>query len=202
MAPIIQINKRGMVLRSNIRRGCVFFYGYVVNVRIVPVVYQTHSRIDPNWEPEGRQLVSVVQQYPAPSPPFVPPGYENPCPSRVCQGVEYTVMLDKSTMPADEFLGLGQRPAIIVVQNIAQTRSAIPQGTRVAVRMINNSAIEVIRADVLPRYVSGIDVESALSAGPLPIPLWYREPPPIPQVSLPPCGEDRPCWAATASVAP
>lgn len=181
-----------------------FFYGYVVDVRAVPVIYEPRARFEPNWEPEGRDLVPVVQQYPAPDPSPRPPGYEDPCPGRVCQGVEYTVMLDKPTMPADEFLGAGQHPAIVVVQNIAETERPMPKGTRVVVRMMNNSA-EVMAASVLPRYVGGtnvenalsdpppIDVESALSAGPMPIPLWYREPLPAPEILLPPCGQDRPC---------
>jgi hypothetical protein len=153
-----------------------FFYGYIVEVRGIPVVYETPARFVSNWEPQGRELIPITQQYPASTPTERPPGYEDPCPGRVCQGVEYTVMLDKSTTPPDEFLQLGQRPAIIVVQNIAQTQAALPQGTRVVVRMINNSAAEVMAATTLPRSVGGIDVENALSAGPMPVPLGYRPP--------------------------
>jgi hypothetical protein len=60
--------------------------------------------------------------------------------------------------------------------------SAVPPAPlktpRVVVRMINNSAAEVMAATTLPRSVGGIDVENALSAGPMPIPLGYRPPPP------------------------
>jgi hypothetical protein len=158
-----------------------FFYGYVVAVQAVPVVYESRARFEPNWEPQGRELIPIVQQYPAPTPTSRPPGYENPCPNQVCQGVEYTVMLDKSTTPPDEFLQLGQHPAIIVVQNIGQTEAPMPQGTRVVVRMINNSAAEVMAATTLPRLVGGTNVEQALSAGPMPVPLGYR---PQPTVSV------------------
>jgi hypothetical protein len=105
-----------------------FFYGYIVEARGIPVVYETPARFVSNWEPQGRELIPITQQYPASTPTERPFGYEDPCPGRVCQGVEYTVMLDKSTTPPDEFLQLGQRPAIIVVQNIAQTQAALPQG--------------------------------------------------------------------------
>ncbi len=159
-----------------------FFYGYVVDVRTVPVVYEPRARFEPNWRPEGRDLIPIVQQYPAPASISLPPGYENPCPNRVCEGVEYTVMLDKSTMPPDEFLQFGQHAAIIVVQNIGQTEAQMPEGTRVVVRMINDSAAEVMAATTLPRYVGGIKVEDALSAGPMPIPLNYRPPPPVPPI--------------------
>jgi hypothetical protein len=142
-----------------------FFYGWVVEVRAVPVIYEPRARFEPNWEPEGRNLIPVVQQYPAPTPDPRPPGYENPCPNRVCQGVEYTVILDKSTSPPDEFLQLGQHPTVIVVQGIAETQAPIPQRTRVVVRMVNNSAAEVMPAANLPLSVGGINVENALSAG-------------------------------------
>jgi hypothetical protein len=150
-----------------------FFYGYVVDVRAVPVVYGQRARFE-NWEPQGRELIPIVQQYPASTPVARPPGYEDPCPNRVCDGVEYTVMLDKSTTPPDEFLQLGQHPAVIVVQNIAQTQAAMPKGTRVVVRMVNNSAAEVMAATILPGSVGGVNVENALSGGPMPIPLSYR----------------------------
>lgn len=83
-------------------------------------------------------------------------------------------MLDKSTTPPDEILQLGQHPAVIVVQNIAQTQAAMPKGTRVVVRMVNNSAAEVMAATILPGSVGAVNVENALSAGPMPIPLSYR----------------------------
>jgi hypothetical protein len=148
-----------------------FFYGYVVDVRATPVVYNSRAQ---NWEPQGRQLIPIEQQYPAWTPSPRPAGYEDPCPNRVCQGVEYTVMLDKSTTPPDEFLQLGQRPAVIVVQNITETQAAMPKGTRVMVRMINNTAAEVMAATTLPGSVGGMNVENALSAGPMPVPLSYR----------------------------
>jgi hypothetical protein len=157
-----------------------FFYGYVIDERTVPVIYNSRTQ---NWEPQGRQLVPVTQQYPAPTPETRPPGYEDPCPNRVCSGVEYTVMLDKSTMPPDEFLRFDQHPAVIVVQNIAATQSAMPKGTRVVVRMVNNTAAEVMDARVLPPMVDGINVHDALSAGPMPVPLSYRPPPPLYAVS-------------------
>jgi hypothetical protein len=157
-----------------------FFYGYVVDERVLPVIYNTRTQ---NWEPQGRQLVPVTQQYPAPTPETRPPGYEDPCPNRACPGVEYTVMLDKSTMPVDEFLQFGQSPAVIVVQNIADTQSVIPKRTRVVVRMVNNTAAEVMDARVLPESVGGMNVERALSAGPLPVPLSYRPPAPLYAVS-------------------
>jgi hypothetical protein len=87
-------------------------------------------------------------------------------------------MLDKSTMPPDEFLHFGQSPAVIVVQNIADTQSVIQKRTRVVVRMVNNTAAEVMDARVLPESVGGMNVERALSARPLPVPLSYRPPPP------------------------
>lgn len=179
-----------------------FFYGYIVDVRRVPVAYHPRARFEPNWEPEGRHLVQVLQQYPEPTPVVVPPGYRNPCPSRVCEGIEYTVMLDKATMPPDQFLHYGQHPAVIVVQNIAQTEAPMLKGTRVVVRTVNNSSAKVMAAATLPRFVGGINVESALSAGPMPIPLWYRQPPPVPLILLPPCGEDRPCDAESVAVSP
>jgi hypothetical protein len=148
-----------------------FFYGYVVDVRAMPVVYNSRGQ---NREPQGRQLIPIEQQYPAWTPSPRPAGYEDPCPNRVCPGVEYTVMLDKSTTPADEFLQLGQRPAVIVVQNITETQAAMPKGTRVVVRMVNNSAAEVMAATILPGSVGGMNVENALSAGPMPVPLSYR----------------------------
>ena len=171
-----------------------FFYGYIVEVRTVPVLY---GRRGPNWEPQGREVIPVVQEYPPPTPVSRPPGYEDPCPGRACQGVEYTVMLDKSTTPSDEFLRLGQHPAIIVVQNIAATDSAIPKGTRAVVRMVNNSAAEIMPATALPPTVGGINVEKALSAGPMPIPLGYRPPPSVP---LEPCGYEKPCWRPSYTV--
>jgi hypothetical protein len=149
-----------------------FFYGYVVDVRTVPVVYNSRAQ---NWEPQGGRIIPIEQAYPEIPPLFPrPPGYENPCPNRVCQGVEYTIMLDKSTTPPDEFLQLGQRPAVIVVQNITEMQAAMPKGTRVVVRMVNNSAAEVMAATILPGSVGGMNVESALSAGPMPVPLSYR----------------------------
>ena len=77
-------------------------------------------------------------------------------------------MLDKSTTPPDEFLQLGQRPAVIVVQNIGATQAPMPKRTRVVVRMVNNTAAEVMDATTLPGSVGGMNVENALSAGPLP----------------------------------
>jgi hypothetical protein len=149
-----------------------FFYGYVVDVRAVPVVYNSRAQ---NWVPQGKQLIPIEQAYPETPRLFPrPPGYEDPCPNRVCLGVEYTVMLDKSTTPPDEFLQLGQRPAVIVVQNITETQAAMPKGTRVVVRMVNNSAAEVMAATILPGSVGGMNVENALSAGPMPVPLSYR----------------------------
>jgi hypothetical protein len=75
-----------------------FFYGYVVDERSVPVIYNSRTQ---NWEPQGRELIPVTQQYPASTPETRPPGYEDPCPNGVCSGVEYTVMLDKLTTPPD-----------------------------------------------------------------------------------------------------
>jgi len=141
-----------------------FFYGYVIDVRGVPVSYEPSARFEPNWEPEGRGLIPVVQQYPAPPPDPRPSGYENPCPNRICQGVEYTVMLDKATSSPDELLQLGQHPAVIVVQGIAWTEQPLPKRTRVVVRMVNNSAAEVMAAANLPQSVGGINVANALSA--------------------------------------
>lgn len=148
-----------------------FFYGYVIDARTMPVVYNSRAQ---NWEPQGGQLIPIEQQYPAWTPSSRPPGYEDPCPNRVCPGVEYTVMLDKSTTPPDEFLQLGQRPAVIVVQNIGATQAPMPKRTRVVVRMVNNTAAEVMDATTLPGSVGGMNVENALSAGPLPVPLSYR----------------------------
>src|SRR5436309_2546218 len=86
-------------------------------------------------------------------------------------------------MPPDEFLQFGQRPAVIVVQNIAETQSVMPKRTRVVVRMVNNTAAEVMDASILPASVGGMNVENALSAGPMPVPLSYRPPPAIYAVS-------------------
>jgi hypothetical protein len=135
-----------------------FFYGYIIDVRPVPVVYASPGFV--HWEPQGRELIPIVQQYPAPTPDPPPPGYEDPCPNRVCKGVEYTVMLDRPTTPSDEFLQLGQLPAIIELQNIAQTEVPLPKRTRVAVRMVNNSAAEVMPATSLPESVGGIKIRS------------------------------------------
>jgi hypothetical protein len=109
-------------------------------------------------------------------------------------------MLDNSTTPSDTFLQLGQHPAIIVVQNIANVQAPLPQGTRVVVRMVNGTAVEVLNASILPATVGGINVERALSAGPMPVPLAYQLSLPPAPVSLEPCGYAEPCWRPSYTV--
>jgi hypothetical protein len=175
-----------------------FYYGYVVDVRPDVRVAYAAPKSGSNWEPAGREVAQVAELSGA--GPSIPLG------ARVLgqpnlQAAEYTVMLDKSTMPADEFLRYSQHPAIVVVQDIPPTEAPLFKGERVVVRVMGDSA-HVLAAAALPAIVgNGINVEQALSAGPMPVPLGYRPPPPVPTISMAPCGTDqRPCNVQTTTV--
>lgn len=164
-----------------------FYYGYIVDIRPNVRVAYFGSNSSSNWEPAGRQVAQVAEF--SGTDPSMPAG------ARVLgqpnlPAVEYTVMLDKPTMPADGFLRYSQHPVIAVVQDIPPTEDPLFKGQRVVVRVVGDSA-HVLAAATLPTIVGDdINVEAALSAGPMPVPLDYRPPPPAP----PPCGSDeRPC---------
>jgi hypothetical protein len=89
-----------------------FYYGYIVNARYVPVEY-ANRWVVPRWQPAGRWVTDAVEPWDADPDPDA-----RALPQPNLSAIEYTVMLDNSTVPPDRFLQPDQRPAIVVVQHI------------------------------------------------------------------------------------
>ncbi|HZT86742.1 MAG TPA: hypothetical protein VFA12_02155 [Stellaceae bacterium] len=160
-----------------------FFYGWVIAVRPVDVKFGDGGGISagilpapplpvigagyaqgPNWSGGGIR-VGGARLFAGGVVPNVP-------------AREYTVLLDKNIYPLDPFLGYGQRPAIVVVQNDYAGDPPLPVNARALVRVIGNVA------HVMPAAAIPPALERTLSAGPLPVPLTYE--PPSPQHYYPP----------------
>jgi hypothetical protein len=149
-----------------------FFYGTVVDIRPVPVHYRDGGGFAFGFAPAFPAPVigASFSQEPGASGGDIRIGA-----LRIFAGgatpdlpaVEYTVVLDKNTNPADPYLRPGQRPAIVIVQNRYATDLPLNVGDRAFVRVIGDTA-HVMRADTLPP-----GLERTLSAGPMPIPVAY-----------------------------
>jgi len=145
-----------------------FYYGQVIDRRGPPVFYNAPGYL-PRWQPDGSTALNAGQVFYgglSQGLGFVPN----------LPAVEYTVMLDKETLPPDPYLDPGQRTSVIVVQNEQIQDEGIATGSRAIIRVVGNEregySARVMRADTLAA------AEANVSAHPLRVPLNYVPPPP------------------------
>ena len=146
-----------------------FFYGTLVSIRPSNIDYGAPAGfgLRARWSP---WLAGLSAEAEGPSGGFgataagVGVFFEASVPN--VPAIEYTVMLDNGTNPPDPYLARQQQTPIIVVQNVYPFEEPGPAlGSRVAVRVVNNSA-RVIAAPAPP-----FPQQLLAAVAPMPVPL-------------------------------